>query len=59
MLEEIAASVRALCLLTPLFLLLELLLPGGESKPYVRFVFGLVEIGLLLRPALRLLTSLS
>ena len=57
--EEIKSMVRALCLLTPLFLLLELLLPKGETRGYARCVFGLIEMLVLLRPALKLLTAFA
>ena len=57
--EELMAMARLLCLLTPLFLLLAAILPRGELRGYARFVFALIEMGVLLQPILGLIGSLN
>lgn len=54
MIGEIRLTVRLLCVLTPLLLLAELLIPRGSMRTYARFLFALLEMTVLLRPLLSL-----
>lgn len=54
MMDTIVAVVRNLIILAFLSLFLELLLPGGTTKRYAKFVMGLLVVLALLQPVLQL-----
>lgn len=54
MMDTIVAVVRNLIILAFLSLFLELLLPGGSTKRYAKFVMGLLVVLALLQPLLQL-----
>lgn len=59
LLQEIGQMVATLCVLTPAFLLLEMLLPNGSLRKYARFVFALVEILAILSPVMTVVREIG